>query len=339
MIARSKVQVQLHARRRVSARMYTMYAFVFVIILAVMGIVANTTSTSRNSDGIYEMHKLLLLTNKNSSSSSTIDIDKNMDINILMEASRENDCLKDVLNNLPIVAKQHRRHPKGLVRAHHYDAHNLLKWNADSRLDPFPPLPQSHCTIWEVGAHKHAADSRAMLHKYSQCHFHAFEPVPAYYAVLQKRWKDESRMTTHNYGMANQATTLHLSPEALAGQSTFVQDAQQNNKNPSTTIPLQIVAFETAFEDSGGYPTVLHMNCEGCEWDFLPQAASWLNNVLVIQIGFHAYPYEALGERGLQYCQIRQLLSRTHDLQPNAVPFGWERWVRKNSTSTKITAT
>lgn len=317
-----------------------MYAIVVIFILAATAVMILMGIVARTGDGSYDMSQLLLSTTEQSfSDSTTSSAFENQqqgafDRRKMLEVSLENDCLKDVLNSLPIVSKQHRRHPKGLVRAHHYDAHNLDKWNADSRLDPFPAstLPQSNCTIWEVGAHKQAADSRAMFKQYPQCHFHAFEPVPAYHAELKKRWKHESRMTTHNYGMANQATTLHLASEALAGQSTFVQDA--DHKGSQSTIPLKIVAFETAFHDAGGYPTVLHMNCEGCEWDFLPQAASWLENVSVIQIGFHAYPFEALGERALQYCQIRKVLSRTHDLQPNVVPFGWERWIGKQSGST-----
>ncbi len=85
-------------------------------------------------------------------------------------------------------------------------------------------------------------------------------------------------------------------------------------------------------KEAGSKPTLLHMNCEGCEWDLLSQDLerenSFVSDIPVIQIGFHNYGEVGLGKRALEYCDIRKKMSRTHRLV-GAVPFAWERWVLK----------
>jgi len=53
-----------------------------------------------------------------------------------------------------------------------------------------------------------------------------------------------------------------------------------------------------------------------------------MGTIEVLQIGFHNYGRESLGERGIQLCEIHQLLNRTHFMD-EGIPFAWERWVRR----------
>ena len=255
-------------------------------------------------------------------------------------------CLRTILTNhqLPIGEPNHPRLANA-VRAHHYDAQRLHLWNADSRFDPLKALEQTKddgdasisasppCSVWELGAHTRADDTATFLKRYAHCQYHAYEPVEEFAVQLQNKWKSESRVTAHAYGVGESAQEFSLPKAALKGQSTFIAESGGANVNtPDTTTTARIVPFQQALDDAGGqYPTLLHMNCEGCEWDFLPQAhaAGFLQQVPVIQIGTHNYGAMGLGPRIWQLCEIRYLLSQTHDMVEGGVAFAWERWVRR----------
>ena len=75
------------------------------------------------------------------------------------------------------------------------------------------------------------------------------------------------------------------------------------------------------------------MNCEGCEWEALMRLAEtdMLRHVCVLQVSFHNYGADGIGDLLPKYCLIREALEKTHD-KIQAVPFAWERWVRKDGT-------
>lgn len=98
-------------------------------------------------------------------------------------------------------------------------------------------------------------------------------------------------------------------------------------------MTAHIKSFHAAVIDAGGhFPTMLHINCEGCEWDMLPAAkrAGFLDPIEVIQFGTHNYGQVGLGTRVWQLCEIRQMLSSTHDMVKGGTAFGWERWVKRH---------
>ena len=178
-------------------------------------------------------------------------------------------------------------------------------------------------------------------------------------------------------GLSDTQVVFAVDDASLQGQATFLGDqaaaaaaavaaaAQNNNynikNNPreqqgQTTQPMQakLVSFETAVADAGGRkPTLLHMNCEGCEWDMLTQMAEtgFLQGIPVLQIGWHNYGRDAsrppprttsssssngsngMGSRVWQQCQIHALLERTHRMEWG-VAFGWARWILKETPTT-----
>lgn len=179
------------------------------------------------------------------------------------------------------------------------------------------------CSIWEVGAHTEAQDSRDFLTQYPNCDFHAYEPIPPFFNQLNQKWAAEKRMTLHNYGLADKLSQIQVSVESLQGQSTFIAEESGGS------ITAWIKPFDTAIYEAGGKkPTVLHMNCEGCEWEMLPQAinSGFIRDIPVIQFGTHNYGSKGLGSRAWELCEIRNMLNKTH-VMVNGVAFAWERWV------------
>ncbi len=75
---------------------------------------------------------------------------------------------------------------------------------------------------------------------------------------------------------------------------------------------------------------LLHMNCEGCEWEALTRLVetNMLQHIVVLQVSFHNYGVAGIEDLLPKYCLIREALEQTHR-QVEAIPFAWERWVHK----------
>lgn len=244
-------------------------------------------------------------------------------------------CLRDVLNELPIGKglRPAKFNPKNIdvVYAHHYNANNGKLWNADMRLENLPLLEQEGCSVWEVGAHETGADTKNLLKRYPKCQYHAFEPVPKFYAKLKKAWQNKRpKVQTHNFGLGKEARSLNVSESALKGQSTYL-GGNSSSSEAGKRVHIRIKTFDQALNVTGGYyPTLLHMNCEGCEWDLLPELVEtgFLAHVPLLQVGTHNYGKD-LGARVFELCQIRQMISTTHQISNNSIAFSWERWERR----------
>lgn len=243
-------------------------------------------------------------------------------------AQNQLQCLKDVLwFHLPISKAQS-------VHAHHHDA-KTGKWNEKIRFQSLQSLATaSPCTVWEVGANDKAKDSHVLRNMYPNCIFHAFEPVPIYFNRLKARI-DASGITNiipHPYGLGQERLQLVLKKSDLRHEATFLGDVLSlGSKHRSNEMYAQIETFETGLKDSGGAPTLLHINCEGCEWAMIPSAidAGLVRKIPIIQFSSHNYGRIGIGARVWQYCELRMLLNKTH-VQTAGVPFAWERWVRKS---------
>lgn len=257
-------------------------------------------------------------------------------------------CLREVLwNDLPILEQPADRtalngkgqeiHPLGATFAHHGDAGSWRRWNKSimmARGAEIPPLKQQPCYVWEVGAHRKADASREHMQRYPSCEYHAYEPIPEFAAELRTNWASEPKMHIHEYGLGAEDATLQVPVEALQEIATFIGDSNGNaNGESSKTISAQIKNFDFALKEVGEgiFPTLLDVNCEGCEYDFLLQAQQhgFLKHVKVILISWHAYGQEGLGAKAWQLCEVRVALSKTHKMA-YGFGFGWERWVLKD---------
>lgn len=253
-------------------------------------------------------------------------------------------CLKNALQNELPMSKTKKRMQKqcpnlDIAYTHHWDAGNTHLWNPNvefrlTRMDALDKLnPSGNCTIWEVGAHKKADDSRALMKIYDKCHYHAYEPIPTFSTILRKNWAGESRMTVHGYGIGKADTTFPVPESLLAGQATYIADKDKNNSNSGSgggVVTATIKSFDNTIDAAHGIPTLLHMNCEGCEWEFLVDAKQhgFIEKVPVVQIGWHNYGEVGMGTRVWQLCEIREMLSETHIMR-SGLAFGWDRWELK----------
>ena len=255
-------------------------------------------------------------------------------------------CLKNTLENELPMSKTKKRMQRqcpnlDIAYAHHWDAGNQYLWNPNcefrlTRMDVLDKLnPSGNCSIWEVGAHKKADDSRALMKIYDKCQYHAYEPIPTYSTVLRKNWAGESRMTVHGYGIGKEDTTFPVPESLLAGQATYIADNKGKNSGSAgseggSEVTATIKSFDNTIEAAKGIPTLLHMNCEGCEWDFLVDAKhhGFLEKVPAIQVGWHNYGEVGMGTRVWQLCEIREMLSETHTMT-SGLAFGWDRWELK----------
>ncbi len=156
-------------------------------------------------------------------------------------------CLEETLLNLPIgKGPPHKRKnlpdDQLMVWTHHYDARNLEKWNQDIRFEDLKELrnPDRPCSVWEVGAHKKADDSKQLMKKYPNCEYHGYEPIPGFFATLSKNWEGTSNMHLHNYGLAREDGEFRVASSVLNGQGTYIGDASKSNSSSDAMVIFQL---------------------------------------------------------------------------------------------------
>ena len=265
-------------------------------------------------------------------------------------------CMIDVGRYLPIS-------PSGQLVAHHYDA-STGKWNEAQRFDSFdsyglPPSP----LILDVGGNTNASDSARFRAIFPSSTIHIYEPVPAYSSQLEENWRGVQGVHVHKYGLGGSSRDIAFDDGALRGQSTFIMDA---DKTAAAGAGAAAAAIADAAAAAGAAETgalapgymrivdgaaemtalaplpsslidILHINCEGCEWELLSRladVAGSFERINVLQVSFHNYGNDGIGALLPQYCTIREALRRTHE-PVSLVPFGWERWVRKDTASSQ----
>lgn len=258
---------------------------------------------------------VFLLTNSRPDETSAIPVEVSTPAEQPTNADAQ--CLRDVLENLPMK--------DGKAFAHHWDA-RTGKWNEDIRFEKMD-LTEKPCVVMDVGGSTQARDTEKLLGLYKWCRFHVYEPVPDYHAALTKYYsnrKFKDRVTIHPVGIGRTTHQVSASKKDLMGESTFL------GGTTSGPIKINIQSVEEAMDSIRGAQKIslLHMNCEGCEWDVL----LWMgekglfSRVKYIQFSSHNYGPEGVGVRGVQLCRIREYLRKTHTMV-KGVPFGWERWV------------
>lgn len=237
------------------------------------------------------------------------------------------DCMVDVGQNLPISVNG------GSLAAHHYLAGRSDKWNDGIRFASFEPFGLNGSSlVMDVGGNTEAGDSRFFQQSFDP-HLHIFEPVPPFFSELQKNWEGARKVTLHSVGLGADDRVVQLSKDSVRGHGTF---AMEGHNGADGSFPLMIVDAATMSRKvmAQHYKQevdLLHINCEGCEWELLMRlmATNMLGSFRFIQISFHNYGKEGIGKLLPQYCLIREALERTHG-KIVAIPFGWERWARRS---------
>ena len=132
----------------------------------------------------------------------------------------------------------------------------------------------------------------------------------------------------------NSIRTVFLSQTDLKGQETFgMEDSlEASQAEDDKMVKLEIIDASLVLTDvmAGAEDLdLLHVNCEGCEYEMLENIIKsglhW--KIKIIQFGTHFFPeVPRLTER---YCAIRSELSQSHRMVYGTA-FAWERWDRKS---------
>jgi FkbM family methyltransferase len=233
------------------------------------------------------------------------------------ESSKPSKCLQDLAKNMPLDNK-------GVMKAHHWDA-RTGKWNEDKRW--LAMNLQAPCIIWYVGANTHGRDG-VRLQKDYNCDIHVFEPVPSFANALVKNWENVPRSTVHAFGLGSE--TKHVNGVKVVGESTFAMSSSSDASGETVHIKNILEAWEEL-----GKPSIdlLHMNCDGCEWEMLETLLSsgMVHQVQILQVGTHWFAEVKSIEQ--RYCAIEAKLETTHEKIYQQY-FGWERWQLKQNTKT-----
>lgn len=218
-------------------------------------------------------------------------------------------CLAALASNMPI-------NEDGQMKAHHYDA-RTPKWNEQDRWKPMDLI--APCTIWYVGANTHGRDGIKLQQDYL-CDIHVFEPIPLFASELQRNWENIPRSSIHEYGLG--ASTRVVSGLGVAGESTFAMEDSHVERGATAQIRSVIEVWREFH-----MPTIdlLHVNCEGCEWEMWEALlkADLMQHIHIMQVGTHWFPQIDDVER--RYCRIERGMKKTHQTMFKQA-FGWERW-------------
>jgi FkbM family methyltransferase len=248
------------------------------------------------------------------------------------------ECMQDVGRHLPV------RKADGELVAHHYLAGRPEWWNEGIRFSPFGTTLPEAPLILDIGGNTVAADSREFLKMFPGAEIHVYEPVPPYVEELRRNWREAlgGQVHIHDVGFGDRDKTIRLPHEELEGQSTFIMDSLKKKEDEEgSALLLRVVDARDELRDYLGTDSngrgrgrqridLLHMNCEGCEWEALMRLVDtdMLQYIGVLQVSFHNYGAAGIGELLPKCCLIREVLEQTHQ-KMEAIPFGWERWVRK----------
>jgi FkbM family methyltransferase len=227
-------------------------------------------------------------------------------------------CYAELMDNLPYDNAN-------TMRTHHWDAGHPEKWNENERWTPFDARISR---ISYVGANTHGEDGVKLAKLFPEAELHMYEPIPAYFRELEAHWAPlHPHHHLHNYGLGESTRTVRLSAHQLQGQSTFaMQESTTVDVSDDVIIRIQDAAAE--FEKHG-LPDLLHVNCEGCEWELLRHLR--IPYPTIVQVSLHYLPTNMEPEAvAWSYCRLRHALSATHDLRFGH-PFGWQRWVQRPS--------
>eukprot|EP00090_Calanus_glacialis_P037903 TRINITY_DN6584_c0_g1_i1.p1 TRINITY_DN6584_c0_g1~~TRINITY_DN6584_c0_g1_i1.p1 ORF type:complete len:306 (+),score=88.52 TRINITY_DN6584_c0_g1_i1:173-1090(+) len=227
------------------------------------------------------------------------------------------DC--DVCCNMPYNSQT------GQMAVHHWIAATGL-WNEQHRFTNLSLTKAS--TVVYVGANNNGADGKQIMDLFN-CTIHLFEPVPAFFKELEGIWDKYKTdlgfdATLYNQGLGSNDRTVFLASADLDGQSTFGMKENEESKE----IPLQIKEAANVFKNitaKAGTIDLMHVNCEGCEWEMFDNLIETRVLETVRSIQFSSHYFSQVPNLVARYCKIKEYLKKTHRMVYGQ-SFGWERW-------------
>lgn len=245
--------------------------------------------------------------------------------------------MPDCPANCDVCCNQPYNMKKGKFMVHHvFTERDPWLWNQEYRFINMSLDKES--TVVYVGANIWGGDGKQIMDMFN-CTIHMFEPVPSFFEELTGHWKGYKAelgfdATLYNFGLGSNDRIIHLAPEDLGidgGLGTFgMVDNKENQK-----IPLKIREGAAVLRDimtsaeTGKTVTIdlLHVNCEGCEWEMFENLieAGVMKTIRSMQFSSHYFSPSQVPDLLARYCMIRDSLRQTHYMVYGQ-SFGWERW-------------
>ncbi|CAF4443035.1 unnamed protein product [Rotaria sp. Silwood2] len=224
-----------------------------------------------------------------------------------------------------------------------------LYWNQDDRLKPFTNLmlSRNECQIIYCGANQAGTDGLEFIKQYENCHVWFLEPVAQFYDKLIHSYSILQELKTgkhhlYHIGLSNKNDLIDVTWQDIReSEALSLVGKQENKPNIGNDLKYKLILRDVAeilFEFHmlsktsnsivTGELNLLHLNCEGCEYDVIERLiqTNLIKYIRIIQFGSHR-PLAIRPSVNKRYCCLQQMLSTTHHLQ-FGVPWAWERWLR-----------
>ncbi|ESO95818.1 hypothetical protein LOTGIDRAFT_231980 [Lottia gigantea] len=173
-----------------------------------------------------------------------------------------------------------------------------------------PYLTRNDSLLIEVGGYTGADAERFIAHGIRP-HYIMLEPVPMFFNQLIDKFKNDPRFIIYNFGLGREDKVLTI-PIQTDATSLF----RQNIPRGKGTTDIKIRKSTVFFDEVGVAKKnvdLLHINCEGCEFELLEEliVTGYIRYFNHIQFQFHMH-LPQIKQEACRYCQIMQLLTRTH---------------------------
>ena len=213
-----------------------------------------------------------------------------------------------------------------------------LTWHRDDafwgvqhiRHTAFQGLLNSSSLIVEIGGNT-GLDTSRFVQLYDP-YIISFEPLAQMSKDLMDKFRDNSKIEIQPYGLGDRARTISVEPfdDSNTGTSIFRKLPSKDSSKIERIRLLDIVEVINNIRKNrtrDGMIDLISINCEGCEFEILPVLVrhDLLQYFRIIQFASHM---DVLRDSPCIYCQMEQVLQRTHSIQYRYVML-WEAWTLK----------
>lgn len=202
--------------------------------------------------------------------------------------------------------------------------------------EPFDPPLRWGGTALYIGAHV-GGDDGLELHRRHNLQMHLFEPSRSFFRSLLDSVGNVSGLHLHNYGLGSRTRTAQLQIKGTGSTTLPVGAVDRGGVMEEVLIRSAAEVARDIVPNGNMHLDLLHVNCEGCEYDVVEglQDAGVLASVEQVQIATHLleWPSSTFEDSIVQtmqlsirrYCDMHRILALTHE-RSFGLPWVWERW-------------
>jgi len=182
-------------------------------------------------------------------------------------------------------------------------------------------------TFVDIGGY--TGETISALNELYHPHFEIFEPMDKALRILQSNLSamTDLKFNVHPYGLGSSDRVMYMEEPSTGDSARMVSDPSARMKDGSIEkVVIKHAATAMKNVTNGASVTLLHVNCEGCEWEVLESLQSVFPQMEHIAIQWHGNSRQP--NRMERWCKIREKLHETHELDMLA-NWVWEHWTLK----------